>query len=188
MVSELFLLTLKVSWSSVVSAFSITSSPIFFPAVSSASCWSSSFLDRYFLNRARQVFGVLSHSQIDLEIPMVTASQLQLLQSPITALIFSIHKSDNAKLNDSNYLKWNFQMQLLLESYRIMGYVDSYLPCPPQHGSNSDESSITSSSHTDEYIVWKMHDRAIMQLITAILSPIASGSTSSKDMWITLKE
>jgi len=73
-----------------------------------------------------------------------------------------------------------------------MGYVDSLLPCPPQHDSNFDESGITSSSPTNEYIVWKIHDRAIMQLITATLSPIvmscAIGSISSKDLWTRLKE
>ncbi|XP_020421638.1 uncharacterized protein LOC109949783 [Prunus persica] len=123
---------------------------------------------------------------------MVTASQLQLLQSPITALISSISTSVNVRLDDSNYLNWNFQMQLLLDSNGIMGYVDGSIPCPSQHGSTSDESGIISSSPTDEYIVWKMHDRAIMQLITATLSPIAMscaiGSTSSKDLWIRLKE
>jgi len=123
---------------------------------------------------------------------MVTASQLQLLQSPITALISSISTSVNVKLDDSNYPNWKFQLQLLLESNGIMGYVDGLLPYPPQHDSNYDESSITSSFPTDEYIVWKMHDRAIMQLITAILSPIdmscAIGSISSKDLWTKLKE
>jgi hypothetical protein len=147
----------------------------------------------FFLQLAHQVFGVLSHPRIKLEILMVTASQLQLLQSPVTALISSIPTSVNVKLDESNYLNWNFQMQLLLESNGIMGYVDGLLPCPPQHCSISAESGITSSSsQSDEYIVWKMHDRAIMQLITATLSPIAMscaiGSTSSKDLWIRLKE
>ncbi|KAM2234913.1 hypothetical protein EV1_013236 [Malus domestica] len=123
---------------------------------------------------------------------MVIASQLQLLQSPITGLIFSISTSVNVKLDDSNYLNWNFQMQLLLDSNGIMGYVDGSIACPSQYASTSGESSISSSSLTDDYIVWKMHDRAIMQLITATLSPIAMscaiGSTSSKDLWIRLKE
>jgi len=122
---------------------------------------------------------------------MVTASQLQLLQSPITALISSIPTSVNVKLDDSNYLNWNFQMQLLLESNGIMGYVDGSTHCPPQLSSTSCESGITSSQN-DEFIVWKMHDRAIMQLITATLSSIAMscaiGSTSSKDLWNRLKE
>jgi len=113
---------------------------------------------------------------------MVTASQLQLLQSPITALISSIPTSVNVKLDDSNYLTWNLQMQLLLESNGIMGYVDGSIHCPPQHSHTSGESGITSSQN-DEYIVWKMQDRAIIQLITVTLSPVAMsceiGSTSS---------
>jgi len=147
----------------------------------------------FFLQLAHQVFGVLFHPWIKLEILMVTASQLQLLQSPVTALISPIPTSINVKLDESNYLNWNFQMQLLLESNGIMGYVDGFLPCPPQLSSISAESGITSSSsQSDEYIVWKMHDRAIMQLITATLSSIAMscaiGSTSSKDLCTRLKE
>jgi len=57
-----------------------------------------------FLQLAQQVFGVLSHPWIKLEILMVTASQLQLLQSPVTALISSIPTSVNVKLDESNYL------------------------------------------------------------------------------------
>jgi len=83
---------------------------------------------------------------------MVTASQLQLLQSPITALISSIPTSVNVKLDDSNYLNWNFQMQLLLESNFIMGYVDGSTHCPPQLSSTLCESGITSSQN-DEFIV-----------------------------------
>ena len=122
---------------------------------------------------------------------MVNASQLQLLQSPITALIPSIPTSVNVKLDDSNYLNWNFQMQLLLESNGIMGYVDGSIHCPPQLSTTSCEFGITTSQN-DEFIIWKMHDRAIMQLITATLSSIAMscaiGSTSSKDLWNRLKE
>ena len=88
-------------------------------------------------------------------------------------------------------------MQLLLESNGIMGYVDGSTSCPSPQVSNSGESGIqspdtSSSTLNDEYVVWKMHDRAIMQLITATLSPIAMscaiGSISSKDLWTRLKE
>ena len=103
---------------------------------------------------------------------MVNASQLQLLQSPITALIPYIPTSVNVKLDDSNYLNWNFQMQLLLESNGIMGYVDGSIHCPPHLSTTSCESEITTPQN-DEFIIWKMHDQAIMQLITATLSSIA---------------
>ncbi|XP_048425080.1 uncharacterized protein LOC125470280 [Pyrus x bretschneideri] len=78
-----------------------------------------------------------------------------------------------------------------------MGYVDGSTPYPSQHvsmsGKSGNNSPVTSSTAAnDEYVVWKMHDRAIMQLITAMLSPIALscaiGSTSSKDLWVRLRE
>ncbi|KAM2985709.1 hypothetical protein FF2_006077 [Malus domestica] len=76
---------------------------------------------------------------------MVTASQLQLLQSPITALVSSISTSVNVKLDDSNYLTWHFQMQLLLESNGILGFVDGTHPCP-RHSSQSGDSGVNSSN------------------------------------------
>ncbi|CAN6726899.1 unnamed protein product [Malus baccata var. baccata] len=127
---------------------------------------------------------------------MVTASQLQLVQSPITALISSISILVNVKLDDSNYLNWHFQIQLLLESNGIMGFVDGSHPCPPQFSDQSGASGMNSSSNasvaTDEFMIWKMHDKAVMQLLTATLSPAALscaiGSKSSQDIWIRLKE
>ena len=61
---------------------------------------------------------------------MVTAAQLQILQSPIVNLVSTIHASVNVKLDESNYLNWNFQIQLLLESNGIFGFVDGSQSCP----------------------------------------------------------
>ncbi|KAM2695497.1 hypothetical protein EV1_039985 [Malus domestica] len=54
---------------------------------------------------------------------MVTYAQLQILQSPITSLISTVSSSVNVKLDDSNYLTWNFQIDLLLEGHGLMGFV-----------------------------------------------------------------
>ena len=127
---------------------------------------------------------------------MVTSTQLQILQSPITNLISTISTSVNVKLDDSNYLNWHFQMQLLLESNGIFGFVDGTHPCPSsattaESGTHTSPSS-SSVELCDDITVWKMHDRAVMQLITATLSPIALscaiGSVSSRDLWVRLKE
>ncbi|TQE03277.1 hypothetical protein C1H46_011089 [Malus baccata] len=128
---------------------------------------------------------------------MVTASQLQILQSPITALISTIPTSVNIKPDYTNYLNWQFQMQLLLEGHGIMQFVDGSNLCPPRFLVNSSESGIVSGNSSsqienDAYIVWKLHDRALMQLITATLSPAAIscaiGSSSACDLWNRLKE
>ncbi|XP_070667427.1 uncharacterized protein [Malus domestica] len=110
---------------------------------------------------------------------MVTAAQLQILQSPITSLISSVSSSVNVKLDDTNYLAWHFQMQLLLEGHSIIGFVDGSMPCPAQFSQDSSATSAVLSGDSstripsDDYTIWKMHDKALMQLITATLSPAA---------------
>jgi hypothetical protein len=54
---------------------------------------------------------------------MVISSQLQIIQSPITSLLSTVATVVAVKLDDSNYLTWNFQMQILLESHGILGFV-----------------------------------------------------------------
>ena len=126
---------------------------------------------------------------------MVTAAQLQILQSPITNLISTISTSVNVKLDDANYLNWNFQMKLLLESNDIYGFVDGSHPCPAplnEFGTNISNSTSSSGIDCDDMLIWRMHDRALMQLITATLSPVAMscaiGSGSSKELWLRLKK
>ena len=99
---------------------------------------------------------------------MVTALQLQILQSPITGLISSVSTSVNVKLDDSNYLNWHFQMELMLEGHGIMGFVDGSSTCPHHFVSSDSVASEVSSGNSsanvenNEYKVWKMHDRALM--------------------------
>ncbi|KAM2975978.1 hypothetical protein FF1_002074 [Malus domestica] len=100
---------------------------------------------------------------------MVTADQLRIVQSPITGLISTISTSVTVKLDDSNYLTWSFQIKLLFESHGILGFVDGSRKCPPRF----DTDATTEGIETDDYLVWKMHDRALMQLIIATLSTTA---------------
>lgn len=102
------------------------------------------------------------------------------------------------KLDDTNYLTWHFQMQLLLESYGIMGFVDGSNPCHSRFFyENSADSDVLSGSTSvgvgsDTYKIWKMHDKALMQLSsTTLSSPAIScyfGGNSSLDLWTRLKE
>lgn len=82
-------------------------------------------------------------------------------------------------------------MQLLLESYGIIGFVDGFHLCPLDE-SELNISTSSSSDESENVLIWKMHDRAVMQLITATLSPIAMscvvGSRSLRDLWNRLKE
>ncbi|KAM1950973.1 hypothetical protein ACFX15_005637 [Malus domestica] len=100
---------------------------------------------------------------------MVTAAQLQIVQSPITNLFSTISTSVTVKLDDSNYLTWSFQVRLLLESHGIMGFVDGSRKCSLRFDNDSNAEGV----ENDEYLVLKMHDRALMQLLIATLSSTA---------------
>ncbi|KAM1385267.1 hypothetical protein FF2_031358 [Malus domestica] len=73
-----------------------------------------------------------------------------------------------------------------------MGFLDESNPCPERFvssGSGESEVDYRDSSlriETDAYKIWKMHDRALMQLITITLSSsvvsCAIGSTSAQDL------
>ncbi|KAM1213986.1 hypothetical protein ACFX2I_005358 [Malus domestica] len=125
---------------------------------------------------------------------MVTAAQLALTQSPISSLIPSVGNTVTVKLDDSNYVTWNFQISLLLEGNGIMGFLDGTIPCPQKYTEleSDDESIVHNSPLTDAYQVWQIHDKALMTLITATLSTAALscviGCRSSSDMWNHLKE
>ena len=125
---------------------------------------------------------------------MVTVSQLALTQSSISSLIPSVGNTVTVKLDDSNYVTWNFQMKLLLDGNRILGFVTSSIPCPNKYveSDSTDETVENPSVITDAYKVWKIHDKALMTLITATLSTAALscviGCRSSRKMWTNLKD
>ncbi|KAI5321663.1 hypothetical protein L3X38_030734 [Prunus dulcis] len=116
---------------------------------------------------------------------MVTASQLVIPHSSIASLVPMV-SNVHVKLDDTNYLQWHFQMNLLLECHGILGFVTGSHPCPPQFvvGSNSEE--------IEAYKVWQLHDKALMLLLSTTLFASAIscviGSTNAREMWLTLKE
>ncbi|KAM1678359.1 hypothetical protein ACFXTN_035077 [Malus domestica] len=67
-----------------------------------------------------------------------------------------------------------------------MRFVDGSRKCPPRFDDDFD----TEGVENDDYLVWKMHDRALMQLLFATLSTTTMssiiGSQSSHEMWVNL--
>ncbi|KAI5314505.1 hypothetical protein L3X38_043681 [Prunus dulcis] len=116
---------------------------------------------------------------------MVTASQLVIPHSSIASLVPMV-SNVHVKLDDTTYLQWHFQMNLLLECHGILGFVTCSHPCPPQFvvGSNSEE--------IEAYKAWQLHDKVLMLLLSTTLSASAIscviGSTNAREMWLTLKE
>ncbi|KAM2045332.1 hypothetical protein ACFX1T_009539 [Malus domestica] len=119
---------------------------------------------------------------------MVTPTQLKIVQSLITTLIPNVTTSVTVKLDDTNYLVWHYQLQLLLESHGILGFVDGSCRCPTRFEKDSEVEGV----ETNDFQIWKMHDRALMQLIIATLSPTAMsciiGCMTPYDMWTNLND
>ena len=69
-----------------------------------------------------------------------------------------------------------------------MRFVDGSRKCPPRF----DDDSTSEGIEKDDYLVCKMYDHALMQLIIATLSTTAMsyimGSRSSHEMWVNLAE
>ncbi|KAM1866308.1 hypothetical protein ACFX13_009171 [Malus domestica] len=86
----------------------------------------------------------------------------------------------------------------MLEGYGIRDFVDGTNPCHSQFmfpsfcDSGVASSGFESRIESDAYKVWKMHDRALMQLITATLSSMAIScaisSSSARELWVRLQE
>jgi len=80
---------------------------------------------------------------------MVTSSQLHIVQSPLTSLLSTVSTAMTIKLDDTNYLTWHFQMQILLESHGILGFVDGWRKCRSRFDADSD----IEGAETDDYQV-----------------------------------
>ena len=78
-------------------------------------------------------------------------------------------------------------MKILLESHGFLGFVDGCIKCPSRFDTDFDLEGI----EYDDHQIWKMHDRALMQLLFATLSSTTIsyviGCISSQDMWIQLQ-
>lgn len=85
-------------------------------------------------------------------------------------------------------------MDLLLEGNGIIGFVDGSIACVEKFDSTDTEDGTVENDTiiSDAYKVWKIHDKALMTLITTTLSPSALsciiGCISSRQMWETLRE
>ncbi|TQD79912.1 hypothetical protein C1H46_034544 [Malus baccata] len=103
---------------------------------------------------------------------MVTSAQLALTQPPISSLIPSVGNTVTVKLDDCNFVTWKFQLELLLDGNGILGFIDGFIPCPVN--SESDTGTVVNdTAMSDAYKIWKIHDKALMTLITATLSTTA---------------
>ncbi|KAL0874896.1 hypothetical protein Bca101_024601 [Brassica carinata] len=95
------------------------------------------------------------------------------------------------KLNDSNYLLWKTQLESLLSSQKILGFVNGAVPAPAPTRSVI-EGDVTVQQPNPQYDAWVCTDQLVRSWIFGTLSEEVLGSVhtlqTSRDVWLSLAE
>jgi hypothetical protein len=90
------------------------------------------------------------------------------------------------ELESGNYTSWLTQINPILLTHDLIGFVDGIEPCPPK--TIIDESGKVISN--PEYSIWNKKDQYLLSVITASLSEkvltIVYGLNTSHQAWTTL--
>jgi len=135
-----------------------------------------------------QTFMVLEPLSSHLHNQMAESSN----SNPSTFTLPNITHLAPTKLDDHNYLPWEFQFQPILDTYGLMGIVDGSEPCPlkflpPTAGSSADKEQL---SLNPEYVIWERKDQFILSWLIATLTekvvPTIYGMNIAKQVWSAL--
>ncbi|CAL9013250.1 unnamed protein product, partial [Prunus brigantina] len=92
------------------------------------------------------------------------------------------------RLSDTNFLKWSFQLESVLQGYELFGYFDGSIVQPPKFAI-LDEEGVTSQV-TAAYKEWLKTDKALLSLLIATLSDEALeyviGTKTAREAWLNL--
>ncbi|CAN6697264.1 unnamed protein product [Malus baccata var. baccata] len=94
------------------------------------------------------------------------------------------------KLQDDNFVKWNYQFQSVLRGYDFFEFFTSESPCPPKFVIDT-ENGVTTEI-TEAYKSWVQKDMALLSLLIATLSDDAMeyviGCKTSHEAWTNLQD
>lgn len=116
------------------------------------------------------------------------AEQVGLFPFPST-----IHVSNSVtiKLNDSNYLLWKTQMESLLRSQKLMGFVTGQIPVPAEH-TTTVVNNVEVQAPNPHYEAWICTDQLVISWIFGTLTEEVLGTvhclTTSRDVWCSLAD
>jgi hypothetical protein len=100
----------------------------------------------------------------------------------------NVHHHISEKLNQDNYILWQFLMVPFLEGQNLFGYVNGTTPRPPQLVPNTTSGLLVANP---SYQSWYHQDQMIFSTIISTLSvealPHVIGLTTSREVWLTLE-
>ncbi|CAL2247761.1 unnamed protein product [Prunus armeniaca] len=92
------------------------------------------------------------------------------------------------KLNEDNFVKWNYQLEYVLQGYDLYGHFDGTSVCPSKYVIT--ESDGVTTELTKDYRHWIQIDKSLLSLLIATLSDEAIeyviGCKSARDAWLSL--
>ncbi|CAL8169438.1 unnamed protein product [Prunus armeniaca] len=92
------------------------------------------------------------------------------------------------KLSEDNFVKWQYQLQSVLQGYDLYGYFDGTTVCPPKF--TISESEGVTIEITKDYKSWIQVDKALLSLLIATLSgdtmEYVIGCKTARDAWLNL--
>jgi hypothetical protein len=107
-----------------------------------------------------------------------------------------LHNLITIKLSPDTYMFWRAQLECLLQSHLLMGYVDGTLPSPsPTLSVKKEGKDVTDDTPPDvipnpKYFAWCQHGKAILSAILGSLTLEVVGlvmfPASSHEAWTTL--
>ncbi|CAL2255131.1 unnamed protein product [Prunus armeniaca] len=94
------------------------------------------------------------------------------------------------RLNDDNFLKWQYQIEFILEGYYLFGHFNGSIIAPPKFAI-LDEEKVTFEV-TGAYKEWLRVDKALLTFFIATLSDngieYVISSKTARDAWLSLSD
>lgn len=107
------------------------------------------------------------------------------MASSFSIKIDGLHSMVTTCLNGTNFLKWSFQLESVLQGYELFGHFDGSIVPPPKFAILEEEG--VTSQLTAAYQEWLKTDKALLSLLITTLSDEALeyviGTKTVRDAW-----
>ena len=114
------------------------------------------------------------------------------MASRIPDVPINVHNQITIRLTADNYLYWRTQVDPILRSNLIYGFVDGSLPCPSDVIEVlGDDGKPTSTTSNPKFGLWIQQDQAILSAIVSSLTEgtlgLVMNNQSSQEAWENLE-
>ena len=110
--------------------------------------------------------------------------------NPSLLLLSNMVSMMTVKLDYNNYLVWRHQIEVILEAYSMINFIEDNLEVP--YPLLEDSSGNYTTEANSEYIQWRNCEQALFTFINSTLSPsilaLTVGQKSGREVWKILEK